>query len=59
MLNDEGLGQIDFNSAAKLSGARFVVLTGPIARLQRALIQFMMDVHVREHGYREIYVPFW
>ena len=54
----EGLGQIDFNSAAKLSGARFVVLTGPIARLQRALIQFMMDVHVREHGYREIYVPF-
>ena len=54
----EGLGQIDFNSAAKLSGARFVVLTGSIARLQRALIQFMMDVHVSEHGYREIYVPF-
>ena len=54
----EGLGQIDFNSATKLSGARFVVLTGPIARLQRALIQFMMDVHVNEHGYQEIYVPF-
>ncbi len=54
----EGLGQIDFNSAAKLSGARFVVLTGPMARLQRALIQFMMDVHVSEHAYQEIYVPF-
>ena len=51
-------GQIDFNSAVKLSGARFVVLKGQIARLQRALIQFMMDVHVSEHCYREIYVPF-
>src|SRR5829696_4777041 len=49
---------IDFSTAAKIAGARFVVLRGHIARLQRALIQFMMDLHVNEHGYQEIYVPY-
>lgn len=49
---------MDFTSAAKLSGARFVVLSGPLARLQRALTQFMLDIHTKEHGYKEIYVPF-
>ncbi|MFO1418869.1 MAG: serine--tRNA ligase [Methylotetracoccus sp.] len=52
------LGQMNFEAAAKLAGARFVTLTGPLARLQRALTQFMLDVHTTEHGYREIYVPF-
>lgn len=51
-------GQMDFETAAKLSGSRFVVLRGPLARLQRALIQFMLDVHTREYGYEEIYVPY-
>ncbi|OGT37037.1 MAG: serine--tRNA ligase [Gammaproteobacteria bacterium RIFCSPHIGHO2_12_FULL_38_14] len=50
-------GWIDFETAAKLSGARFVVLRGPLAQLQRALIQFMLDLHTKEHGYEEIYVP--
>lgn len=49
---------IDFETAAKLSGARFVVLRGPLARLQRALIQFMLDLHTSEHGYQEIAVPY-
>ncbi|EPJ55939.1 MAG: seryl-tRNA synthetase [Osedax symbiont Rs2] len=49
---------MDFESAAKLTGARFVVLTGKIARLHRALIQFMLDTHIAEHGYNEIYVPY-
>lgn len=49
---------MDFETAAKLSGARFVVLRGPLARLQRALIQFMLDVHTNEHGYQEIAVPY-
>jgi len=53
----ERLG-MDFESAARISGARFVVLTGNLARLHRALIQFMLDLHVREHGYREAYVPY-
>lgn len=48
----------DFESAAKISGSRFVVLRGELALLQRALIQFMLDVHIREHGYEEIYVPY-
>jgi seryl-tRNA synthetase len=52
------LGYLDFEAAAKLTGARFVVLYGPLARLQRALIQFMLDVHTQEHGYREVYVPY-
>jgi seryl-tRNA synthetase len=49
---------MDFEAAAKLTGARFVVLQGPLARLQRALTQFMLDVHTGEHGYTETYVPF-
>jgi len=53
----EQLGFMDFARAAKISGARFVVLTGGLARLQRALIQFMLDVHTKEHGYQEVYVP--
>jgi seryl-tRNA synthetase len=53
----EGLAQMDFTAAAKLSGSRFVVLHGQIAQLQRALIQFMLNLHLTEHGYREVYVP--
>ncbi len=53
----EALG-MDFEAAAKLTGARFVVLKGPLARLQRALTQFMLDVHSSEHGYTETYVPY-
>ena len=49
---------IDFETAAQLAGARFVVLRGPMAKLQRALIQFMMDTHTLEHGYEEIIVPY-
>ena len=52
-----GLGAIDFDRGVKISGSRFYVLTGPGARLQRALISFMLDVHTREHGYVEIYPP--
>ncbi|RJQ48067.1 MAG: serine--tRNA ligase [Gammaproteobacteria bacterium] len=52
------LGQMDFDAAAKISGARFVVLSGALARLQRALTQFMLDVHTGEHGYTEVYVPY-
>ena len=51
-------GWMDFDAAAKLAGARFVVLSGPLARLHRALIQFMLDTHTREHGYVEVYVPY-
>ncbi len=51
-------GAMDFDAAAKIAGSRFVVLNGPLARLQRALIQFMLDVHTTEHGYTEVYVPF-
>jgi seryl-tRNA synthetase len=54
----EGLGGIDFETAAKLAGARFVVMKGEVARLHRALAQFMLDVHTREHGYTEVYVPY-
>jgi seryl-tRNA synthetase len=53
-----GLGLMDFEVAAKISGARFVVLQGALAQLQRALIQFMLDLHTREHGYTETYVPY-
>ena len=52
------LGLLDFDAAAKISGARFAVMHGPLARLQRALIQFMLDTHTSEHGYRETYVPY-
>jgi seryl-tRNA synthetase len=54
----EQLGQIDFETAAKLTGSRFSVIQGPLAQLHRALIQFMLDTHTREHGYREVYVPY-
>ena len=53
----EALGMMDFATAAKLAGARFVVLRGPLARLERALGQFMLDLHTREHGYTEMVVP--
>lgn len=48
---------LDFESAAKISGSRFVVLKGPVARLHRALAQFMLDQHTSHHGYEELYVP--
>ena len=54
----ESLGQLDFDAASRISGARFAVMTGPLARLQRALIQFMLDTHTSEHGYTEAYVPY-
>lgn len=54
----EKLAQVDFAAATKISGARFTVLSGPIARLQRALIQFMLNLHTGDHGYRELYVPY-
>jgi seryl-tRNA synthetase len=54
----EGLGLLDFAAAAKIAGARFSVLKGPLARLHRALGQFMLDVHTTEHGYTEAYVPY-
>jgi seryl-tRNA synthetase len=49
---------MDFEAASRMSGARFVVMTGPLAKLHRALAQFMLDFHVRHHGYREAYVPY-
>ena len=54
----EALGQLDFDAAIRITGARFMVLSGPLARLHRALIQFMLDVHTTRHGYREVYVPY-
>ncbi|MGH8151040.1 MAG: serine--tRNA ligase [Steroidobacteraceae bacterium] len=54
----ERLGGLDFEAAARLSGARFVVMRGGVARLHRALAQFMLDLHTREHGYTEVYVPY-
>ena len=53
-----GAGRMDFEAAAKLAGSRFVALYGPIARLHRALAQFMLDLHVREHGYVEVHPPY-
>ena len=52
------LGMMDFDAAARITGARFVVMSGPLARLHRALIQFMLDLHAQEHGYTETYVPY-
>ncbi|MFM8443821.1 MAG: serine--tRNA ligase [Methylococcus sp.] len=52
------LGQMDFEAAARIAGARFVALHGPLCRMQRALAQFMLDLHTGEHGYTETYVPF-
>ena len=54
----EGLGLLDFSTAAKMSGARFSFLRGDLARLHRALAQFMLDTHTREHGYTECYTPY-
>ena len=54
----EGLGILDFERAARMSGARFSVLSGAAARLERALITFMLDLHTNEHGYREVEPPF-
>lgn len=51
-------GWLDFEAAARISGSRFVVMRGEMARLHRALIQFMLDLHTREHGYQEVYVPY-
>ena len=53
-----GLARLDFEAASRISGSRFSVLRGPLARLQRALIQFMLDTHTSEHGYQEVYVPY-
>lgn len=54
----DALGQMDFALAAKITGSRFVVMKNQIARLHRALIQFMLDIHTQQHGYQEIYVPY-
>lgn len=53
-----GLGGLDFETAAKISGARFAVMKNDIARMHRALIQLMLDTHTQEHGYSEVYVPY-
>ncbi len=52
------LGGMDFEAAARITGSRFVTLHGSLARLHRALIQFMLDLHIGEHGYQEVYVPY-
>ncbi len=57
-LGEKRVGGMDFEAAARISGSRFVVLRDGIARLHRALGQFMLDVHTREHGYTEVYVPY-
>ena len=54
----EALGGLDFGAAIKITGARFMVLKGPLARLHRALIQFMLNSHIQDHGYEEVYVPY-
>ena len=54
----EALQQLDVETAGKITGSRFTVMYGPLARLHRALIQFMLNLHTGEHGYREIYVPY-
>jgi seryl-tRNA synthetase len=54
----ESLGMLNFDYASKISGSRFVVMHGALARMQRALIQFMLDTHTGEHGYEEAYVPY-
>lgn len=51
-------GGLDFEAAAKITGSRFTVIHGQLARMHRALIQFMLDLHTQEHGYREVYVPY-
>jgi seryl-tRNA synthetase len=54
----EALGGLDFATGAKIAGSRFVVMRGEVARLHRALAQFMLDTHTREHGYTEVYAPY-
>jgi len=54
----EGLGEMDFEAAGKITGSRFNVMYGNLARMHRALIQFMLNLHTAEHGYSEIYVPY-
>jgi seryl-tRNA synthetase len=54
----ERLGGIDFATGAKVAGSRFVVMRGQVARLHRALAQFMLDTHTRDHGYTEVYAPY-
>ena len=54
----EAIGELDFETASKITGSRFAVMRGSIARLHRALIQFMLDTHINEHGYEEVYVPY-
>lgn len=54
----EKLGLLDFEAATRITGSRFAVMRGSLARLQRALVQFMLDVHTGAHGYEEVYVPF-
>jgi len=54
----ESLGGMDFETATKITGSRFVVMNGALARMHRALIQFMLDLHTTEHGYTETYVPY-
>ena len=54
----EALGGLDFATGAKIAGSRFVVMRGQVARLHRAIAQFMLDVHTREHGYTEVYAPY-
>jgi len=54
----EALGGLDFATGAKIAGSRFVVMRGEVARLHRAIAQFMLDVHTREHGYTEVYAPY-
>ncbi len=54
----EGLGGLDFATATKIAGSRFVLMKGDVARLHRALVQLMLDTHTREHGYTEVYTPY-
>ena len=54
----EGLGMLDFATATKIAGARFALMTSQVARLHRAIAQFMLDVHTGEHGYTEVYAPY-
>jgi len=54
----EALGGLDFETATKIAGSRFVVMQGALARMHRALIQYMLDTHTEQHGYAEVYVPY-
>lgn len=54
----EDLGELDFETATKIAGSRFVVMKGGLARMNRALIQYMLDTHTEQHGYQEVYVPY-